>query len=296
MNRKSFQIAMWLQWLAIPLVALRYWSVWNELPIRIATHFNAAGQPNGWMSRETSLWFIVALLAFVLTVFAVVVHLAQKSEAKVIAWAMLGFSYFVVTFVILANEAVLKFNLTGQPIEITKYMLLVPIPIAVLILAILASHRGSELPQARVIAEEVHGSVVWGGIFLLLGIIAAIALTQVGETSVRIPFALVALVFLVVGAAAWSGFHYCFTPHGIEIRALGFRLKSIPAQQVQQYAIDRWKAIGGYGIRGAGNCRAYVWGNKGVWITTAHERVFLGHSEPERLVRDLDRVMKFAKA
>ncbi len=296
MNRKSFHIAMWLEWLVLPVVALRYWRVWDQLPSRLATHFNAAGQPNGWMPRETSLWFILGLLTVVLAVFTLVVYVAQRSGPKAIAWAMLGFSYFVVLFIAAANEAVLKYNLSGEPIQFSRYMLAIPIPIAVLILAILVSQRGSQLPAGKLIAEEVHGSPLWGSAFLMLGLFALAALVRVAEVAVRVPFAIVSLVFLVVGAAAWSGFHYCFTAQGLDIRALGFRLKSIPAQQVQRYAVDRWKAIGGYGIRGIGNCRAYVWGNKGVWITTASERVFLGHSEPERLVRDMDRMMKVARA
>ena len=89
MSRKSFYIAMWLEWLVLPVVALRYWRVWDQLPTTMATHFNAAGQPNGWMQRETSLWFILALLTVVLAVFTLVVYVAQSSGPKAIAWAML---------------------------------------------------------------------------------------------------------------------------------------------------------------------------------------------------------------
>ncbi len=46
--------------------------------------------------------------------------------------------------------------------------------------------------------------------------------------------------------------------------------------------------MGGYGIRGIGDRRAYVWGNRGVRIKTSEGEVFLGHSEPEKIVRDLD--------
>jgi hypothetical protein len=34
-----------------------------------------------------------------------------------------------------------------------------------------------------------------------------------------------------------------------------------------------------------------VWGNKVVHIKTSNGEVFLGHSDPQRIVRDLDRVM-----
>lgn len=295
MNRKAFQIALGLEWLAIPVVALRYWSVWDRLPERVATHFNAAGQPNGWMPREISLWFMCGILAFVLTVFTSVVYLAHKSGPKAIAWALLAFSYFVTGFIAMANETVLNYNLTGQPIHLAPFMWVMPVPVAILVIVIVRSHRGSELPSGRTIAEEVHGSFAWGIGFVLLGLAAAMVWAN-AHGGARIPLGLVAVVLLVVGAAAWSGFHYCFTQHGVEIRILGFRLRSIPLQQVQRYAIDQWNAIGGYGIRGCGNACAYVWGNKGMKITTTAGWIFLGHDEPERLVRDMDRVMKAAKA
>jgi hypothetical protein len=291
MHRKRFQIALGLEWLVIPIVALRYWSVWDRLPEPIVTHFNAAGQPNGWMTRETSLWFMAGILALVVTVFSLVVYLAQKSGAKPVAWAMLGFSYFVVGLIAIANEAVLQYNLTGQPIHLAPFVFAAPIPIAVLVIAILMSHRGSTLPTGKTIAEEVHGSFAGGMAFVLLGLAAAAVWTNVHGIA-RVPLGVVAVVFLLVGVAAWTGFHYCFTQHGVEIRTLGFRLRSIPLQQVQRYAIDRWNAVGGYGIRGCGNTSAYVWGNQGMKITTNTGWIFLGHSEPERLVRDMDRVMK----
>ncbi len=30
----------------------------NQLPEQVATHFNFAGEPNGWMSRQAHLWFM----------------------------------------------------------------------------------------------------------------------------------------------------------------------------------------------------------------------------------------------
>jgi hypothetical protein len=52
-------------------------------------------------------------------------------------------------------------------------------------------------------------------------------------------------------------------------------------------------ALRGYGIRGIGNTRAYVWGNKVVHISTQNGEVFLGHNDPARLVRDLDQMKQF---
>jgi len=98
----------------------------------------------------------------------------------------------------------------------------------------------------------------------------------------------VALVLFGALAMAWSGFHYRFLRHGVEIRTLGYRLRSIPRQQIVSYAAESWNPLGGYGIRGIGNNRAFVWGNKVVCIKMTNGEVYLGHNDPQRILRNLD--------
>ena len=105
---------------------------------------------------------------------------------------------------------------------------------------------------------------------------------------IRLTLIVSAVILIGASAMAWSGFRYSFSPTGLEIYTLGFRVRSIPAAEIRSYAPDRWNVIGGYGIRGIGDRRAYVWGNRGVRIKTAEGEVFLGHSRPEKIVRDLD--------
>jgi len=136
--------------------------------------------------------------------------------------------------------------------------------------------------------EEQHGSAMWA----LVMAVPAVAMLAFARTvplaGIRMTLILSAILLLAAAAMAWSGFHYSFSPAGIEIRTLGFRVRSISAAEIRSYAVDRWNVIGGYGIRGLGNRRAYVWGNSGVRIKTTQGEVFLGHSEPEKIVRDLD--------
>jgi hypothetical protein len=95
---------------------------------------------------------------------------------------------------------------------------------------------------------------------------------------------------------AWSGFHYRFTSHGVEISTLGFRLRSIPLQSIKAYAVAPWNPLYGYGVRGTGERRAYVWGNTGVRIMLADGEVFLGHAEPEKIMNDLNAIRQIQKA
>jgi hypothetical protein len=98
---------------------------------------------------------------------------------------------------------------------------------------------------------------------------------------------------VLAAGMAWDGFHYYFTRHGVEIRTLGFRVKSIPLIQIKSYEIGGWSPLRGYGIRGIGNHKAYVWGNKGVRVQMFDGEVFLGHSDPQRIVHDLDVIKNF---
>ena len=151
----------------------------------------------------------------------------------------------------------------------------------------------SDAFQSDVLAEETHSGRVWVLPLLLALIGPAISLSLARtRTTVVVGAAILAgLVALGVGAMAWSGFQYRFLQHAVEIRMLGFRLRSIPKQSIVSYSIEPWSLARGYGIRGIGSTRAYVWCNKVVHIKTSNGEIFLGHNDPERIVQDLNMVM-----
>ena len=142
------------------------------------------------------------------------------------------------------------------------------------------------------LVEERHGSLAWG----LVMFVPAIAMLAFARTvpilGIRLTLIVSAAILIGASAMAWSGFRYSFSPTGLEIYTLGFRVRSIPSAEIRSYAPDRWNVIGGYGIRGLGSRKAYVWGTSGVRIKTTEGEVFLGHHEPEKIVRDLDLVTR----
>jgi len=154
--------------------------------------------------------------------------------------------------------------------------------------------RGDSLPTATVIAEETHGSRTWSLLFAALLVAQIAAAVTITAPPVRLTSAVLGVLFALITLHVWTGFHYFFTAAGVEIRTLGFRLRSIPRANIKDYAVESWNPLRGYGIRGIGNSRAYVWCNSGVRIHTTEGEVFLGHSEPERIVRDLDAIKQFA--
>jgi hypothetical protein len=147
--------------------------------------------------------------------------------------------------------------------------------------------------RSNVIAEETHSGRLWSLIILpaLIGPAISVAFYPTGPA--RWALGVVGVVGIGTLALVLSGFQYRFLRHGVEIRTVGFRLRSIPKEEIVSYSIEPWAFARGYGIRGIGSTRAYVWGNKVVHIKTTNGEVFLGHNDPERIVRDLNMVMGF---
>jgi hypothetical protein len=296
MNRKHFAILTALMWVALPLTALRYWQVWDQLPARMATHFAANGQPNGWMPRVVSLYFGLGLTAFLLVIFTgiLVVIVRQKHAPDASSLALLGFFYLILGFVIYVNNSVIHHNLAGSPVTIAPVLLGVPVAIVLFALIYLRAQRGDALPAGQTLAEETHGSKAFALLFAVLALLEFSIAVSIPQTGVRVGMALLGTVFLLIAAHTWQGFHYRFTAAGLEISTLGLRLRSISRDQIGRYSVEKWNPLRGYGVRGMGNSRAYVWGNQVVHITTLEGEVFLGHNDPARIVRDLDTMRQFA--
>jgi hypothetical protein len=295
MNRKLFAILTALMWLALPLTALRYAQVWDRLPERMATHFGANGQPNGWMPRETSLYFGLGLTAFVLIIFTgiAIAILKQKATPEASSFALLGFFYFMLGFVFYVNNSILAHNLTGAPVTVAPLMLGVPVAIVLFVVIYVRAQRGEALPAGQLLAEETHAAKGFSLLFLVLAVVESAIAISLPRVGVRVAMGLLGFLFLLIAAHAWDGFHYRFTPAGLEISTLGLRLRSIPQSQIAKYRPEKWMALRGYGIRGVGNTRAYVWGNDVVHITTLEGEVFLGTNDPARIVRDLDMMKQY---
>ncbi|CAM3095249.1 DUF1648 domain-containing protein [Rariglobus hedericola] len=59
MKSSKFPFYIWLG--ALPFFVANIWLGTRNLPDRIATHFNAAGEADGWMSRDAHLVSFIAL-------------------------------------------------------------------------------------------------------------------------------------------------------------------------------------------------------------------------------------------
>jgi len=161
MNRRPFQFAIALLWLSLPLVAFQYWRVWGQLPARMATHFNASGQPSGWMSRTVALEFGIGMVAFLLFIFTPILWAIARRHVDNFAWAFLVFCAVVTGFVVVGNQKVIAYNLEGTPVRMEPLLFVVPAAIVILSVFYLASKRGDALASSEVLAEETHDGRVW---------------------------------------------------------------------------------------------------------------------------------------
>src|SRR5260370_34647695 len=144
--------------------------------------------------------------------------------------------------------------------------------------------------QDDVLAEETHSGRSWSLIILLALIGPMIGVALLPSTVGRWAVALVGVIAIGTFAMSWSGFQYRFLRQGVEIRMLGFRLRSIPRQSIVSYSTEPWAFIRGYGIRGIGSPRAYGWCNQALHIKTSDGAIFSEPHRPERIVCHLDLV------
>ena len=289
-SRTLFGMLAALQWLSLPIMVLLFGSVWQQLPSRVATHFDLAGQPNGRMTREEAVVVLLGVATAVL--IGTTWMLSRVNEIDATAWGLVALGYIIQSALIWAGQSIIDYNVHGKPLHAGPILLIGILAAVLLIMLSLGTRRGEHLPAGRVYATETHASALWALVCGTPLLIFIPIVATVPVAALKVALGLAALIGIWATSMAATGFHYVFTSTGVDIRALGFRLRSIAASDIRSYAEGDWPFWNGRGIRGLGNRRAYVWGNRGVRIQTNTGEVFLGHSEPKKIIRDLDRVVR----
>ncbi len=113
MTRDWYKTLVLLMWLALPLTALNYWRAWDQLPARMAVHFDANWQPNGYTSREGALELGLGILV-VMLVLCTVAALVSRALRPIKAWPTLILSYAILGFLCYGNNSIIEFNLKAQ--------------------------------------------------------------------------------------------------------------------------------------------------------------------------------------
>jgi len=113
MNRGWHKLAILVMWLALPTSAWSYWHVWDQLPARMAVHFDANWRANGFTTREGALQLGLGILFVMLVVFTVTTLVVLYLKPQAIAPVLL-MSYVAVGFCWYGNYQIVKFNLNAQ--------------------------------------------------------------------------------------------------------------------------------------------------------------------------------------
>ncbi|MGA9507904.1 MAG: DUF1648 domain-containing protein [Candidatus Sulfotelmatobacter sp.] len=115
MERKLFLALIALSWVSLPLTALHYARVWNQLPARVAVHFDANWQPNGWTSREGVRMLALGTTTFLLITFTIAGYTAaRKPASRSSKWAMLVVFYVVLVLTYRVNSWIVERNLSAK--------------------------------------------------------------------------------------------------------------------------------------------------------------------------------------
>jgi Protein of unknown function (DUF1648) len=116
MERRLFQIAVGMAWLALPLTALNYRRAWDRLPRRVAVHFDINWQPNGWTSREGALMLALGTTVFLLVIFTIACYAMRAAAVSSFArWSLVAVFYGALGFVYCVNNWIVDRSLNQQP-------------------------------------------------------------------------------------------------------------------------------------------------------------------------------------
>ncbi len=318
MTRSSWRNLSLLPWLILPLMLLRYWQLQDLLPARIAVHFNASNMPNGWSDAGSFAFGFLGMTVGMLALFTVLSFLPKRPKS--FAWVLMLVEYGVSAVMCLAFIGILEFNALNRADVLRiagRVAMLTPVvAITAVVIAVVKAGRDeigaqsgaavSPVPtgpvvspsQGSLVAEESQRAPLAAVLFAVLaGVFLVIAFKLPPSPMwLRLLLYAVTALMLWVITQAWGGFRYRITSTGVEVRTGGIRVCSIPKANIQEYRvaqIDPLGDFGGWGIRMLPGKRAFIWhGHEAVRIRTPQRTVYLGHDQPERLVKDLDVMMK----
>ena len=113
MNQSCHKILILLMWLSLPASAWMYWSAWDRLPARMAVHFDANWQPNGYTSRDGAVQLGIGILLVMLVLFTVTTLIIDTLKPQAF-WPALVIAYLVLGVCSYANYSIVNFNLQAR--------------------------------------------------------------------------------------------------------------------------------------------------------------------------------------
>lgn len=296
MRSWRWRLAMFVPWLGLAAMMFDIWRAYDRLPAVIASHFNFAGQPNGWAPKQ-QLFSVIVPIAFavlcLLTFF-----LTRFPQITGLGWLLMVMEYWTVGLLVGLTHATLRVGLgEARTLQFPAGGWSVAMGVALVIGEygrIRAIRKRAHAAEGTLIAEETHGSAVMASLMAAIAVVTIVCASILGASGpARVAVFLVSLILLGCSVWAFTGFNYRITSAGLEIRMLGMPIRFLPAKEIDSYRAEDCNPLtdfGGWGIRGIGPMRAYIWGgNRCVHVhTLAGDEIYLGIADAERMVRELE--------
>jgi len=116
-------VRKWIPLVLIVIAVIVSIVAYPNLPDRVPTHWNGAGEVNGWSSRLWGAWMLPLIMALVWLILRAVPHIDPRKANYAKFQGMYDWLVILVIAFMLAIHVVIILAATGSPIEIHKVML-----------------------------------------------------------------------------------------------------------------------------------------------------------------------------
>lgn len=103
-------LLIWAMWLILPLSWMEYHQNWDQLPARMAVHFDANWRPNGFTSKDGAVYLGLGIMSVILLLFTVS-SFAVRTLKPQAAWPALLVAYVALGLCWYGNHFIVQFNL-----------------------------------------------------------------------------------------------------------------------------------------------------------------------------------------
>lgn len=191
---------------------------YETLPDQVATHFNLRGEPDGWMARETFVWFMPGLMAAIMIAVSLLIRLSPRIFAMTHGRGILGQVYLAIG----ALLAGLHIGLLMDPTGGTAFQASMPFFIGIMM--VIVGNLMGKTERNFFIGVRVPWTLAsdnnWSATHRFTGRFWVIAgLVLLGATFVTSsPVALIvaALIIPSVSGVLYSFCYYWFKERGLE--------------------------------------------------------------------------------
>ena len=163
---------MFVPWLGLVAMIFDIWRAYDRLPAVIASHFNFAGQPNGWAPKEQLFSALIPVAFGVLCLLTFL--LSRFPQISGLGWLLMVMEYWTVGLLVGLTHATLRVGLgESKTLQFPAGGWSLIMGLALVIGEygrIVALRKRAHAAHGTLIAEENHGSAVMASVMAALSV------------------------------------------------------------------------------------------------------------------------------